>query len=167
MILSKPFFKAGRGSGNEDLEITGSEYFYAMANVDGVNPLGAVARSLDTLRGRGVTKCAMADSEISISENGDVFPCQMLTDEEFCGGSIKTQSIKEILNSEVFKNVSSFSSTTNKGCKACPIKLLCGGACRARSYFETGSLFINSDFCEYEKLAYINAILEYTELEEI
>jgi radical SAM protein with 4Fe4S-binding SPASM domain len=163
----QPFFKAGRGSGNEDLEITGSEYFYAMANVDGVNPLGAVARSLDTLRGRGVTKCAMADSEISISENGDVFPCQMLTDEEFCGGSIKTQSIKEILNSEVFKNVSSFSSTTNKGCKACPIKLLCGGACRARSYFETGSLFINSDFCEYEKLAYINAILEYTELEEI
>ena len=97
----QPFFKAGRGSGNEDLEITGSEYFHAMANVEGVNPLGAVARSLDTLRGRGVTKCAMADSEISISENGDVFPCQMLTDDEFCGGNIKTQSIKEILNSKV------------------------------------------------------------------
>ncbi len=163
----QPFFKAGRGSENEDLEITGSEYFHAMANVDGVNPLGSIARSLDTLRGRGVTKCAMADSEISISENGDVFPCQMLTDEEFCGGNIKTQSIKEILNSEVFKNVSSFSSTTNKGCKVCPIRLLCGGTCRARSYFETGSIFVNSDFCEYEKLAYINAILEYTELEAL
>ena len=163
----QPFFKAGRGSGNEDLEITGSEYFHAMANVDGVNPLGAVARTLDTLRGRGVTKCAMADSEISISENGDVFPCQMLTDDEFCGGNIKTQPIKEILNSEVFKNVSSFSSTSNEDCKICPIRLLCGGACRARSYFETGSIFVNSDFCEYEKLAYINAILEYTELEEI
>ena len=163
----QPFFKAGRGSGNEDLEITGSEYFHAMANVEGVNPLGAVARSLNTLRGRGVTKCAMADSEISISENGDVFPCQMLTDDEFCGGNIKTQSIKEILNSKVFENISSFSSTTNEDCKVCPIRLLCGGACRARSYFETGSIFVNSDFCEYEKLAYINAILEYTELEEI
>ena len=68
----------------------------------------------------------MVDSEISISENGDVSPSQMLTDDEFCGGT-----------------------------------------CRARSYFESGSIFVNSDFCEYEKLAYINGILEHTKLEEL
>lgn len=163
----QPFFKAGRGSGNEELEITGSEYFYSMANVEGVNPLGTIGESISKLRGRGTTKCAMADSEISISENGDVFPCQMLTDDEFCGGNIKEKTIKEILNSDKFKEVSSFSSLTNEQCKVCPIKLLCGGACRARSYFESGSIFVNSDFCEYEKLAYLNGILEYTQLERI
>lgn len=105
----------------------------------------------------------MADGEISISENGDVFPCQMLAEEEFKGGNIKTDRIKDILNSEIFKEVASFSSLTNEDCSICPIKLLCGGACRARSYAETGSLFKNSEFCSYEKLAYINGIFENSE----
>ncbi|WP_363317911.1 SPASM domain-containing protein [Sulfurimonas sp.] len=68
-----------------------------------------------------------------------------------------------ILNSKIFKEVSSFSSLTNEECSVCPIKLLCGGACRARSYLETGSLFKNSEFCSYEKLAYINGIFENSE----
>ncbi|MDD5371873.1 MAG: SPASM domain-containing protein [Sulfurimonas sp.] len=87
----------------------------------------------------------------------------MLAEEEFKGGNIKTDRIKDILNSEIFKEVASFSSLTNEDCSICPIKLLCGGACRARSYAETGSLFKNSEFCSYEKLAYINGIFENSE----
>ncbi len=166
-LTLQPFFKAGRGSDNDEFGITGEEYYQAMASIEGFQPIGRLGELLEVFRNKGTTKCAMADSEISISENGDVFPCQMLTDDEFCGGNIKEKTIKEILNSDKFKEVASFSSLTNEDCKVCPIRLLCGGACRARSYFETGSIFVNSDFCEYEKLAYLNGILEYTELEEI
>jgi radical SAM protein with 4Fe4S-binding SPASM domain len=162
-LTLQPFFKAGRGTDNDNLQITGVEYYQAMASIDGFKPIGRIGELLEALRGKGVTKCAMADGEISISENGDVFPCQMLTDEEFNGGNIKTDKIEDILNSEVFKEVASFSSLTNEDCSVCPIKLLCGGACRARSYLETGSLYKNSEFCSYEKLAYINGIFENSE----
>ena len=156
----QPFFKAGRGTKNDHLQITGREYFEAMAKIEGFKPLARVGELLENLRGRGTTKCAMADAEISISENGDVFPCQLLAEDELRGGNIKHDSLQDILNSEVFKKAASFSSLTNEGCSTCPIKLLCGGACRARSYLETGSLFVNSDFCEYEQLAYINGIFD-------
>lgn len=159
-LTFQPFFHAGRGSENDSLGINGREYYEALANVEGVSPMGGFASILERVRGRGVTKCAMADAEISISENGDVYPCQMMTDEQFKGGNIFENSISEILNSDIFQKLITFSSKTNEGCKECPIKLLCGGACRARSFYQTGDVFINSDFCEYEKLAYINGIFE-------
>lgn len=162
-LTLQPFFKSGRGAVNDDLQITGVEYYQAMANVDGFKPMARIGELLEGVRGRGVTKCAMADGEISISENGDVFPCQMLAEEEFRGGNIKTDRIEDILNSVIFKEVASFSSLTNEDCSVCPIKLLCGGACRARSYAETGNLYQNSEFCSYEKLAYINGIFENSE----
>ena len=162
-LALQPFFKAGRGIKNADLQITGREYYEALANVDGLKPMGRLGKRLEGIRGRGVTKCAMADGEIAISNNGDVFPCQMLMDDEFKGGNIRQDTIEEIINSKTFKKVSSFSSLENEDCMVCPIKLMCGGACRARSYLETGSLFKNSDFCDYEKLAYINGIFEVSE----
>lgn len=159
-LTFQPFFHAGRGSENDALGISGREYYEALANIEGVSPMGGFASILERVRGRGTTKCAMADAEISISENGDVYPCQMMTDEQFKGGNIYQQSIEEILKSDVFQKLITFSSKTNNGCKECPIKLLCGGACRARSFYQTGDVFVNSDFCEYEKLAYINGIFE-------
>lgn len=165
-LTFQPFFHAGRGSKNNQLGISGREYYEALSSVEGVSPLGGFASLLQNVRGRGVTKCAMGDSEISISENGDVYPCQMMTDEQFKGGNIFKNTIAEILNSDVFKNLTTFSSVTNEGCKECPIKLLCGGACRARSFYQTGDAFVNSDFCEYEKLAYINGIFENYEFFE-
>ncbi len=159
-LTLQPFFKAGRGTDNEYLQITGKEYYEAMAKIEGFKPIGRIGELLETLRRNGMSKCAMADAEISISENGDVFPCQLLAEDELRGGNIKHDSLQDILNSEVFKKAASFSSLTNEGCSTCPIKLLCGGACRARSYLETGSLFVNSDFCEYEQLAYINGIFD-------
>ncbi len=165
-LTFQPFFHAGRGSENDELGISGREYYEALANIEGVSPMGGFASILERVRGRGTTKCAMADAEISISENGDMYPCQMMTDEQFKGGNIYEQSIEEILKSEVFQKLSAFSSKTNDGCKECAIKLLCGGACRARSFYQTGDVFVNSDFCEYEKLAYINGIFESYEFIE-
>ena len=165
-LTLQPFFQTGRGALHKELEISGVEYYEAMSSIEGLNPMAGIGESLESLRGIGTTKCAMADGEISISENGDVFPCQMFADEEFKGGNIRVDKIEDILNSEVFKEVASFSSITNEDCKKCPINLICGGACRARSYAVTGSLYKNSEFCSYEKLAYINGIFDVVNLKE-
>ena len=164
-LTLQPFFKAGRGTENEDLQITGKEYYEALASVEGLQPMGQIGSMLNNLRNRGTTKCAMADGEIYIAENGDVYPCQMLMEDEFKGGNIDKDSISNILDSEVFKELRSFSSLENDECSTCHIKLLCGGACRARSYLDSGSIFKNSDFCEYEKLAYINGIFEVSKFD--
>jgi radical SAM protein with 4Fe4S-binding SPASM domain len=164
-LTLQPFFKSGRGTKNADLQITGKEYYDALASVEGLQPMGQIGAMLDNLRNRGTTKCAMAGGEIYIAENGDVYPCQMLMEEEFIGGNIEQESIESILDSDIFKELRTFSSLENEECRTCPIKLLCGGACRARSYLDTGSIFKNSDFCEYEKLAYINGIFEVSTFE--
>lgn len=96
-LTLQPFFKAGRGTENNHLQIDGVEYYQAMASIKGFQPLGRIGELLEALKNRGTTKCAMADGEISISENGDVFPCQMLAEEEFKGGNIKTDAIVDIL----------------------------------------------------------------------
>lgn len=163
----QPFFKAGRGAINDEFGISGIEYYEAMAKIENFQPLSKLGESLARLKNKGVTKCTVGDQEISISDNGNVYPCHMLTEDEFFGGNVNNMSIKEILNSSILKNVASFSSLINEECKVCPIKLLCGGACRARSYFESGSIFVNSDFCEYEKMAFINGIFEHSELKSI
>jgi radical SAM protein with 4Fe4S-binding SPASM domain len=166
-LTLQPFFKAGRGSKNLDLQISGREYYEAMERVEGLQPLGQIGNMLESLRNVGSTKCAMADGEIYIAEDGNVYPCQMLMEEEFIGGNILKNTIEEILESKTFKEVREFSVLKNDECSECPIRLLCGGACRARSYMDTGSIFKNSDFCEYEKLAFVNGIFEVSKLEDI
>ena len=63
-------------------------------------------RVLEGMRGRGVTKCALADREISISESGDVYPCQLLHAPEFLAGNIHTNNFVEIyFNSPVLRKM--------------------------------------------------------------
>ncbi len=47
-------------------------------------------------------------------------------------------------------------------CSKCPVRLLCAGGCRARDYFETGDVALVGEFCEFEKLAFINGIIDFS-----
>ena len=46
------------------------------------------------------------------------------------------------------------------GCKDCPIKYICGGSCRARSFYEGGKIDSSSDFCRYEQEAFYDGIID-------
>ena len=74
----------------DHLSLTGYEYYEALASVDGLAPMGMIARTLESVRGRGICRCALAEREISISETGDVYPCQLLHAEEFMAGNIQS-----------------------------------------------------------------------------
>ena len=162
-LTLQPLFKAGRGKGKDNIELTGEEYYRAMECVDGVAPMGNLARTLESIRGRGVKKCALAEREISISETGDVYPCQLLHAPEFLGGNIYKNSLADIYyTSPVLKKMRLVSVDTIDECSKCPIRLICAGGCRARDYYESGSVESVGEFCEYEKLAFINGILDYS-----
>lgn len=163
-LTLQPLFKIGRGKGKSNIALTGEEYYRAMDEVQNIAPLGNVASVLEGLRGRGVKKCALAEREISISETGDVYPCQLLHFPEFLAGNIHIDNLPDIyFNNTILNNLRKVNVDTIEECSKCSIRLICAGGCRARDYSESGSIKNVGDFCEYEKLALINGLLDYSD----
>jgi radical SAM protein with 4Fe4S-binding SPASM domain len=167
-LALQPLFKAGRGQDKGDLSLTGLEYYDALASADGVAPMGMIARTLESIRSRGIRRCALAEREISISETGDVYPCQLLHAEEFKAGNIREHSLSEIYyESPVFNRLRNITVDTLGKCSTCQLRYICGGACRARDFYEVGSIEEVGEFCEYEREAFINGIFDSVELQPI
>ena len=167
-LALQPLFKAGRGQDMDELSLTGLEYYYALASVDGVAPMGMIARTLESIRGHGVSRCALADREISISETGDVYPCQLLHTDAFKAGNVRENSLAEIYyKSPIFNRLRGITVDTLGKCSTCPIRYICGGACRARDFYEVGSIEEVGEFCEYETEAFITGIFESVEMQSI
>jgi radical SAM protein with 4Fe4S-binding SPASM domain len=159
-----PLFVAGRAKTNKGLSITGKEYYEALSSVNGVNPLSYLCSSLAASKQKRIMKCAIGDAEISISENGDVYPCQLLHLPQFKAGNIRNQPLKTIYEtSEVLKSCRKLTVLEIPECKKCEIRFICGGACRARAFYEENRLDVSGSFCEYEKLAFINGLFELYE----
>lgn len=162
-LMFQPLFIAGRGKKRGDIALTGEEYFLALDSAEGVAPMGNIAGVLESLRGRGFRRCVLADREISISESGDVYPCQLLHSPEFKAGNIYETNLRDIyLDSQVLKKLRTVNVETIAECSKCPIRLVCAGGCRARDFYECGSIEEVGEFCEYEKLAFINGMLDYS-----
>jgi len=165
IITFQPLFNAGIAKEVPNLHISGNEYYEALSRVKSVNPLSRLNSRLNNARGNGKFKCAIGDSEISISETGDIFPCHLLHEEKFLAGNIKKSSLKEIYyNSRVLQDIRKIDVRHIDECKSCPVRLICGGACRARAYHERGRIDVSGDFCEYEAQAIINGIFDTHEV---
>jgi radical SAM protein with 4Fe4S-binding SPASM domain len=164
-LTFQPLFKAGRGQDKERLSLTGIEYYQALASVAGVAPMGMIGKTLESIRGRGVRRCALAEREISISETGDVYPCQLLHAPELKAGNIRELSLAEIYyESPVFRRLRGINVDALGKCSVCQLRYICGGACRARDFYEVGSIEEVGEFCEYEREAFINGIFDSVEL---
>lgn len=159
-----PLFVAGRAKNMKELSITGKEYYEALASVNDVKPLSNLCSSLAASRQKRIMKCAIGDGEISISETGDVYPCQLLHFPQFCAGNVRESSLKSIYEtSDKLKVCKELTVTKIAGCRKCDIRFICGGACRARAFYEENRLDVSGSFCEYEKLAFINGLFELHE----
>ncbi|MDQ1351523.1 MAG: hypothetical protein QG657_1827 [Acidobacteriota bacterium] len=106
--------------------------------------------------------CGMCTGELAIGADGNVFPCQTLLKEELCGGNIKHQSLREILEkSPQLKKMREFSVDQVKECSSCDIKYLCGGACRGIHSNITGDILKNNPYyCAANKEIIVNTMFE-------
>lgn len=156
-----PLFPAGNAKkGDQDISISGSEYYMALRNAEGVNPLSYCESSLDEAQECRNCKCAMGDSELSISATGDVYPCQLLHYPEFYIGNIHEKNIREMYEqSPVVERCRHLTVDNIEGCSTCFLKYVCGGACRARAFHECGDIKQSGSFCEYEQRAFIDGII--------
>ena len=155
-----PLFDAGNAKHFKH-SISGLEYYSALAKVKGINPLNYCETSLERAKQCKTYKCAMGDAELSISESGDVYPCQLLHNKEFYAGNILNQSIIDIYHdSQALLKCKRITVDNIKGCSKCFLRYVCGGACRARAYYESGKIDVSGKFCKYEKEAFINGIFK-------
>jgi radical SAM protein with 4Fe4S-binding SPASM domain len=161
LLSFAPLFKAGRAKDHKRLSIAGKEYYDALTSIGNVNPLSYLCSSLDRAKKQRAMKCAIGDAEISISDTGDVYPCHLLHLPQFLAGNVKEKSLETIYQtSDNLKSCRQLTVLNVKGCKKCDIRFICGGACRARAFYEKNKINVSDKFCEYEKLAFINGLFE-------
>ena len=166
MVTFAPLFKAGRGRALKQLSISGTEYYAALSSVTGVNPLSNLCTSLVSAQKHKHMKCAIGDAEISISDSGDVYPCHLLHLPQFLAGNVREQPLEHIYRtSDKLAWCRNLTVLQTKGCRKCAIRFICGGACRARAFYEKGRLDVCDDFCEYEKRAFMNGLFELHEFD--
>lgn len=165
LLSFAPLFNAGRAKKNRRLAITGREYYKALSSIPGVNPMSYLGSSLQKAKQQRIAKCSIGDAEISISPTGDVYPCHLLHLPQFFAGNIREQSLELIYQtSQKLKACRELIVTEIEGCAKCAVRFICGGACRARAFYEKGRIDVSDDFCEYEKLAFTNGLFEAYDL---
>lgn len=103
--------------------------------------------------------CGAGETEISISPQGDVYPCPYLHKKGFKLGNIVKESIEDIRTAGyVFNekiNVRDFDF-----CSDCYLRYICAGGCRALALNTTGSLLGHDQYCTAYKIGFEGALFE-------
>jgi len=97
--------------------------------------------------------CGVAHGEIALHSNGDIYPCQNLTDENFRCGNILEEGIDNIYNKSPVMNECR-NATVHKIeiCRDCEFKYICSGGCRAAAYEIYGDIYAHLKlFCSFNK----------------
>ncbi len=68
---------------------------------------------------------------IYVAPNGLCYPCYALHSESFVLGNALQQGLKEVIETERFAHVRAINVDTTPHCRACALRYLCGGYCRA------------------------------------
>ena len=84
--------------------------------------------------------CGAAIGILSINPKGEVYPCQSLMRNEFLMGSLKTSTMHDIMQSDVFNLFRyKFCVDNIQICNTCNVKYICAGGCRAATINTEGS----------------------------
>lgn len=95
------------------------------------------------------TGCGAGCAMVSVSADGEVFPCHMLHDEAFRIGSLVEEPACLANRSRPAGPVDELPE-----CGTCEIRYLCGGGCRARAFFATGDVTARDPYCTLMKTFY-------------
>ena len=87
---------------------------------------------------------------LRIDPNGNAFPCQLFSGEDYVLGNIKNSYLKDILASEKAYNIIDkirSRKKANADCERCPFSDACMCGCPAISHSQTGDIFAKHDQC--------------------
>ena len=168
LLTYQPLFPLGKAK--EDCSnsiLSGKEYYDILCCNENINPFSDIRNIIKAhYASRSIMKCSMGDGELSISCTGDVYPCQLLHSKSFYLGNLHENSLTEIYNSEKNSLFKTHTVECIEGCKTCDFRYLCGGACQARHFSQTGNIDKAGTFCEYEKLGIVHSLISTCKMVE-
>lgn len=157
------FMKLGKGEINSQLAVQPEKLCTLFHQIDRLRTDRKNIPFKKLIPDRYVRKicCGMGVCTISISPEGDVFPCQLMHIPAFKMGNIHVSSIEDIYwNSSITDFLRGLNVIQFDKCKSCNIKYLCGGGCRARALFEQGSIYSDDGMCLFWELVLPSGIWE-------
>jgi radical SAM protein with 4Fe4S-binding SPASM domain len=150
----------GRAKSDENLSISGLQYYNALTESGMFNLLPHFHQNIHKYRNNPYKRCAMANEELSIDADGNVFPCHILHFENFVCGNLNKEKISEIYkNSAVLNELRTVNVDTIPKCMTCIYRNICGGACRARVDVYKKGIKGSDDFCSFEQKSILDALL--------
>jgi radical SAM protein with 4Fe4S-binding SPASM domain len=102
-------------------------------------------------------------NELAVDTNGDIFPCVIMMQKEFCLGNIRTTTVNDLKKSPVLaKLVTALSERKdhNSKCQECMWKNFCQCGCMALAMDRFGSIWEPDEFCVYRKKLYDEALIK-------
>lgn len=105
---------------------------------------------MDSPVGMNITvkkNCGAGYKTLSVGADGTVYPCHMLHHSGLKMGNAYTDSLAEMLIGDISNRFRILDVTAFTDCRSCQYMRICGGGCRARSLFESGSLESKDSYC--------------------
>ena len=86
------------------------------------------------------TSCGVGHGTIAVEPNGDVSPCNHLSDEGLAMGNVGDHALADIVarGRATYDHID-VDRLRGATCHTCPVRYLCGGGCRAQSHHALGS----------------------------
>ncbi|CAH1234192.1 MULTISPECIES: radical SAM/SPASM domain-containing protein [Vibrio harveyi group] len=147
-----PMVPTGRGKYNKNIL---PNYKSLAIKVNEIDSSGKSSFFSNEKIDSGRTTCGLAGNSTYINSQGDVYPCNMLKDEEFKLGNLNENSLVEILDGKRANEIR-VSVDDIEICKDCDIKYFCGGVCRAAALSTNGTLTSRNEHCglKYNETVY-------------
>jgi radical SAM protein with 4Fe4S-binding SPASM domain len=160
-VQFQPLYRdMGRARNSGDLSITGEKYYDALTKQGKFALLHQYHDTIHNFRNNPCKRCAMANEELSIDANGNVYPCHMLHYDNYICGNLNKEKISDIYkNSVVLNELRTVNVDTIPKCQNCVYRNICGGACRARVDIFKYGIKGGDDFCEFEQKTILDALL--------
>ncbi len=101
--------------------------------------------------------CGIANGEIGISYDGNVYPCHLLHKPELKCGNLREKRLGQLLKeSAIISKLRAFDINDIAICSECDFKHLCAGGCLAMTYNIYGDFCkTNNFYCQYLKQDHI------------
>ena len=125
--------------------------------------------TFDSLVNTALKRCCGASNRNAyVNSNGDVYPCNLLIDRQFCMGNIREKSFSDIwTNSPVKTKLNALSVDSFAECCHCELKFLCGGGCRGTAFHFSGQIDSAPPNCSEKKEAIYTFLWEMGEDESL
>ncbi|MCK4260360.1 MAG: radical SAM protein [Halanaerobiales bacterium] len=103
--------------------------------------------------------CGIGNSNIAVDGLGNIYPCIHLCVSNLKIGNILEQSITDISSSKILEKIRCKVEDINT-CKVCPFRYICGGGCKAETYFQTKNFSTKYPNCDFLKNIILKCMFE-------